>query len=596
MNLEQSYRMEDVEMGNSKDARKFAIYSRKSKFTGKGESIENQIELCQQYIKMSHSGLDNMEILIFEDEGFSGGNTKRPQFQKMMTAVRENQIQEIVCYRLDRISRNVGDFATLIKELENYHVGFASYSDRFDTSSPGGRAMMMMISVFAQFERETIAERIRDNMHELAKSGRWLGGNTPTGYKSTELVGSISKDGKTRAAYKLDIIKEEAQIVVDIFTKFLELNSLTKVETYLLQKHIKTKTGVDFQRFGIKTILSNPVYMIADEEAWQYFEKSSVNLYAEREDFDGKHGIMAYNKTAQTTGKSNEIRDMDEWIIAVGMHKGLISGATWVKAQQLLHQNKSKSYHKPKSNVALLSGLLYCGDCGAFMRPKLSGRLNKDGERHYDYLCETKEKTKSQECAMKRPNGNLLDKLVCEHIKQLSEDSSEFARQLENVKKSIRGTNEEYEGKLEFLKKIYAENEQQITSLVQSLAKSEGTATFDYINHEIEVLHNKNVNVQKSIEEWKGLSEAHVLSDSEFDILKDMVLSFSKSFDTMSIEQKRTALRTFIERIVWDGENVHVYIFGAEKGSVDLNDVMDTEMENSEPKQVGSKRNPHALS
>ena len=193
--------------------RKYAIYSRKSKFTGKGESIENQIELCRQHIKLHHENVSEEDILIFEDEGFSGGNINRPQFQAMMKQIRANQIGAVVCYRLDRISRNVGDFAKLKDEFDYYNVEFTSIRDDFDTTSPSGRAMMMMVSVFAQLERETTAERIRDNMHELAKSGRWLGGTTPTGYKSTQIVGSVTVDGKERKAYKLDIIKEEAEII-----------------------------------------------------------------------------------------------------------------------------------------------------------------------------------------------------------------------------------------------------------------------------------------------------------------------------------------------------------------------------------------------
>ena len=182
------------------DNRKYAIYSRKSKFTGKGESIENQIELCRQHIKLHHENVTEEDILIFEDEGFSGGNVNRPQFQAMMKQIRANQIQAVVCYRLDRISRNVGDFAKLKDEFDYYNVEFTSIRDDFDTTSPSGRAMMMMVSVFAQLERETTAERIRDNMHELAKSGRWLGGTTPTGYKSTQIVGSVTVDGKERKA------------------------------------------------------------------------------------------------------------------------------------------------------------------------------------------------------------------------------------------------------------------------------------------------------------------------------------------------------------------------------------------------------------
>lgn len=180
------------------NTRKFAIYSRKSKFTGKGESIGNQIELCRQSIHLSYPEVSDGDILVFEDEGFSGGNTKRPQFQEMLKQCRQKKIGCIVCYRLDRISRNVSDYSALIEELDRLDVSFISVSEKFDTNSSMGRAMMYIASVFAQLERETIAERIRDNMIELAKDGRWLGGNPPTGYKSVETVGSVTIDGKKK--------------------------------------------------------------------------------------------------------------------------------------------------------------------------------------------------------------------------------------------------------------------------------------------------------------------------------------------------------------------------------------------------------------
>ena len=113
---------------------------------------------------------------------------------------------------------------------------------------------MYIASVFAQLERETIAERIRDNMLELAKDGRWLGGNPPTGYKSVETVGSVTIDGKKRKARKLEVISEESEIVKLIYAKFLEFNSLTKTETYLIQNNCLTKTGKYFSRFAIKNI------------------------------------------------------------------------------------------------------------------------------------------------------------------------------------------------------------------------------------------------------------------------------------------------------------------------------------------------------
>ena len=97
--------------------KQYVIYSRKSKFTGKGESIENQIELCRQYIAM-HFGEEAAEnVRVYEDEGFSGGNLERPQFKKMMKDSQKITFAAIVVYRLDRISRNIGDFAKLIKDL-----------------------------------------------------------------------------------------------------------------------------------------------------------------------------------------------------------------------------------------------------------------------------------------------------------------------------------------------------------------------------------------------------------------------------------------------------------------------------------------------
>ncbi len=118
---------------------------------------------------------------MYEDEGFSGGNLERPQFRMMMRDAQKKNFAAIVVYRLDRISRNIGDFAKLIEELNTLKIAFVSIKEQFDTSSPMGRAMMYISSVFSQLERETIAERIRDNMHELSKTGRWLGGTTPTG-------------------------------------------------------------------------------------------------------------------------------------------------------------------------------------------------------------------------------------------------------------------------------------------------------------------------------------------------------------------------------------------------------------------------------
>lgn len=543
-----------------KTIKQFVIYSRKSKFTGKGESIENQIEMCRQYIATHYSEEEAEAALVYEDEGFSGGNLERPKFKKMMNDSHKIEFAAIVVYRLDRISRNIGDFAKLIEDLGNRHIDFISIREQFDTSSPMGRAMMYIASVFSQLERETIAERIRDNMHELSKTGRWLGGNTPTGYES-ESISNVTVDGKTRKACKLKIIPDELNLVKLIFDKFTETGSLTKTDEFLMNGHYKTKRGKTFTRFAIKAILSNPVYMIADEDAYNYLVENDVDLFADKEAFDGKHGIMAYNRTLQRPGKATQEKPINEWIVSVGKHLGAIPGATWVQVQKLLELNKSKKYRKPRSHVALLSGLIVCGKCGDYMRPKLSDRKAATGETIYTYLCTTKERSRGHACSMKNANGNTLDTKIIEAIKSFGKQSADMARQITQTKKRISGNREGYEAELAKLRLQIEDNEKDIKALVISLGKSEGTNAERYIIEQIDELHEKGEALRKRLSELEAIIQQHDLADIEFDIIRQMLANMGESIDNYTVEQKRAAIRTFIRKIVWDGENVHLYLF-----------------------------------
>ena len=511
----------------------FVIYSRKSKFTGKGESIENQIEMCKQYIRMQFGNSAADDALVYEDEGFSGGSLERPKFKKMMADAQEHSFRAIVVYRLDRISRNIGDFAKLIEQFNQMKIDFISIKEQFDTSSPMGRAMMYISSVFSQLERETIAERIRDNMHELSKTGRWLGGVTPTGYAS-ESISHVTIDGKTRKACKLKPIPEEISMIKLIFEKFLETNSLTKTETFLLQNGFTTKNGKDFTRFALKNILSNPVYLIADDAAYQYLTENNVDLFSEKSDFDGIHGIMAYNRTLQQQGKANQVKPMDEWIVSVGKHPGTIDGKAWVKVQQLLEQNRSKGYREPRRAP------------------------------DFTYLCSMKERSRGHVCNIKNCNGNIMDANVIEQLKLLSEDGSDFLQQLEHSKKVLTGNRQSYDEQLAKIEADITANEDEIKGLVSTLSKASGTSAEAYIVKQIDELHDKGETLKRHLDELKELTASHTLADIEYDLLAQLLASFKDSVDGMTIEQKRAAIRTFVKEIVWDGTQAHIILFGSE--------------------------------
>ncbi|MBS6822408.1 MAG: recombinase family protein, partial [Oscillibacter sp.] len=461
---------------------------------------------------------------------------------KMMKDSQKIAFAAIVVYRLDRISRNIGDFAKLIEDLGDRHIDFISIREQFDTSSPMGRAMMYIASVFSQLERETIAERIRDNMHELSKTGRWLGGTTPTGYAS-ESLSSVTVDGKVKKACKLKPIPEEIQLVKTIFEVFMETGSLSKTDQYLLEHR-------------------------ADETAYQYLKENNVDLFAERSEFDGEHGVMAYNRTLQRPGKANQIRPMEEWIVAVGKHPGIVVGSDWVRVQAMLDVNKSKSYRRPRSNVALLSGLLRCGECGDYMRPKLTNRRTADGELIYTYMCSTKERSHGTVCSMKNCNGNTLDAKIIEEIRKLSADKETLTRLLAQTKKVISGSKEGYDAELALLREKHTETEDRIKRLVESLSVASDTSA-KYVMEQIDALHQESETQQARLAELEALTEQSRMLHQEFAFHQEMIESFASAVDSATLEEKRRLLRTIVKKVVWDGKNAYVYLF-AEDGEADL--------------------------
>ena len=195
-----------------------AIYARQSLDKKDSLSIEGQIELCQKFA--------GEEARVFQDKGFSGKNIKRPAFQELMDQVRAGSIQKILVYRLDRFSRSIADFSQIWAELERHGVEFQSVTEQFDTSSPMGRAMLNVVMTFAQLERETTAERVKDNYYHRFHLGAWPGGPAPYGF---DLVKIQDQDGRLVSTLKAN---DKATVVQRIFEAYaapeISLRSLAK--------------------------------------------------------------------------------------------------------------------------------------------------------------------------------------------------------------------------------------------------------------------------------------------------------------------------------------------------------------------------------
>ncbi|MCX4327297.1 MAG: recombinase family protein [Lachnospiraceae bacterium] len=537
-----------------------AVYARKSKFTGKGESVDNQIKSCMEYIK-NHltDGTEETKIQagIYKDEGISGKDiVSRPGMVRLISDVEKGKIKMVVCYRLDRVSRSVKDFSALLTKLACYGTGFISVNEAFDTRTPMGRAMMYIASVFAQLERETITERITDNMYALAKTGRWLGGRTPLGFGST-IIEETGSGGRKKSRYCLKEKEEESVIVKFLYYKYLELGSLAKLETYLMNNNYHTRDGKMYGRYTLKAILSNPVYCVADKTAYKYLKENGYGIYAEQGMFDGKRGLIAYNKNNCKTG-GHRVNNAEDWIIAAGEHNGIIGAETWIKVQERIKRNSGRSYRYPKTINALLSGIVRCGRCGSYMRPK-GGRRAAGGEKRYYYQCECKEKSRGNLCQVPNIPGNVLDRMVTTEISGLKEKMVKDYNYLHGIIKKLESHTDRKPVK-NIIQYQIKECSSQIETLLDALGKSKSETTTELILKRIgEITDIKSrLEKQSNREEGNGTGSA---DSFPYEMYASLLIGFGQDiWGLIKPDRQKDILKMVIKEITWDGKDAIIYL------------------------------------
>ena len=314
--------------------------------------------------------------------------------------------------------------------------------------------------------------------------------------------------------------------------------------------------------------MQNPVYLIADKDAYQYFVDNEAELFSPESDFDGVRGVLAYNRSDQEKGRATVYNPINEWIVSVGEHPGIISSNRWIRVQESLERNKSKSYHKSRGNEALLTGLLWCS-CGSRMYPKVTGRKTADGQVVFPYMCKLKERSRRELCNVRNANGNLLDAAICEQVKHLADHSSDFMKQLEKAKSAHAGNHSEFETKLSTLRKEQAETQRKINALIDSLADFSDSTAAVHLKKRIEELNGQDATLSSRIRELESLTDNGVLGGIEFDVMRQLLTVFHDNIDDMTVTQKRAAIRTVVRKVVWDGKVAHVVLFGSPEDEID---------------------------
>lgn len=352
-----------------------AIYTRKSSEVGLEQafnSLHAQREAAEAYIlsQQQEGWLALPEK--YDDGGATGGNMERPALRKLMAAIEAGQVDCVVVYKVDRLSRSLLDFARMIGAFEKRGVSFVSVTQQFNTSTPVGRLTLNILLSFAQFEREIISERTRDKQWAARKKGKWTGGYLVLGY---------DLDAHRK---RLIVNPKEACQVRALFKLVAKHGSLRPALAEAERRGWRTKTWMTLQKkrhsgggFGessLLRLLRNPLYK----------------------------GLVRHN------GK-----------LYPGEHAAIVDAAVWEEANERIGNRLPKERKKRKGEGgALLQGLLQCGGCGGQMAHTSTAPR---GHPYRYYVCAGNRSAGSQPCAQQRVSAPAIEQSVVQQIHILAE-------------------------------------------------------------------------------------------------------------------------------------------------------------------------------
>lgn len=474
---------------------KVAIYIRVSTVNQaeEGYSIEEQKDKLISYCKIKEWNVYN----IYTDGGFTGSNIDRPALAELITDAKKKLFDTVLVYKLDRLSRSQKDTLYLIEDvfLKN-QIEFLSLLENFDTASPFGKAMIGLLSVFAQLEREQIKERMQLGKLGRAKSGKsMMWAITSYGYDYHKETGQVT------------VNHSQALVIRFIFERYLEGRSLTKLRDDLNELYPRKK---DWTYRGVRFILQNPVYC--------GFNKYKGKVYQ-------------------------------------GNHEPIITKEVFDKVQKELkiRQRTALERFNPRPFQAkyMLSGLIRCGYCGTPLRVTL-GTIRKDGTRNIRYQCINRLPRKRKGVTTYNDNKKCdspfyekasIEKNILQAIRELQENSTHIENILSMCDQEESIDRESYQkeintltGKLERLNDLYIDNRISLEELRKR--SREFISQRERLAQELE-----NDQTQKHKER---ISDIEKILD-RINILK------------MPYDEQAEIVRSLIERVTVTADDIHVY-------------------------------------
>jgi site-specific DNA recombinase len=483
-----------------------AIYTRKSTEEGLEQefnSLDAQRESAEAFIRSQTNEGWTCLPTRYDDGGFTGGNMERPALQRLLADIAAGKIDLVICYKVDRLSRSLLDFAKMMETFEQHGVSFVSVTQQFNTATSMGRLVLNVLLSFAQFEREIIAERTRDKMAATRRKGKWSGGMPVLGY-------DLDPRGR-----RLHVNDEEAERVRAIFALYLEHQALLPVVQELARRgwlgkcwqtrNSRQRGGRPFTKTSLYRLLTNVLYA----------------------------GKVRYK---------DEIHD--------GEQPALIDADTFQRVQALLRSHGPEvgppSLHR---FTALLKGLLRCVCCDCAMTPSHTTR--KGGLRYRYYTCVHAQKNGWQSCPSKSIPAGPIEQLVIQQIQRLGQDPVVLEQLLTTVRQQDETRVAAWEEERVGLERDLLRGQSEVRKLLVEVGS--GTSVNGSVTRLAE-LQARLVQIEQRLARLRGQMESWQQECLDEAAATEALSALVPAWEAMSPAEQARVLRLLVSRVDYDSQ------------------------------------------
>ena len=490
------------------ETRRCAIYTRKSTSIGLDQdfnTLDAQREACERYIEgQAHDGWTLIPEK-YDDGGFTGANLERPAFQRLMADIEAGEIDIVVVYKVDRLSRSLLDFARVMDRFNRAGAAFVSVTQNFSTADAMGRLTLNMLMSFAEFEREMIAERTRDKIAAARRRGKWTGGPVPLGYDVVDK--------------RLVINDLEAVVVGELFDLYEQHQSALTVAHVLSERGRTTKRhrakngnlrqGRKWTKDAVLRVLKNPVLA----------------------------GLMA---------SGDELFESE--------HTAIVEADRWHRVMALLDSKTGKKKNRGRNPAYLLRGILRCGVCHQAMTP---ASTRKNGNEYRYYRCVTRDKNGAKACPANPLPADAIEDFIVERLREATADGTLSRDVRRELLCKVAGQRQAVETERQALPAAIAKLSSEGRNLVETIGQTKGTA-HRLLEERIEDIGEQLTKHERRLTEVQHALAAIDRTEIETQWVIESLTHFDTVWDALNLENQGRLVRAVVEKVEVDEQSGQV--------------------------------------